>query len=279
MKKKYPNLLIIGAMKCGTTSLHDYLNKHPDVNMSEPKELHFYTEHSNLSESEYLKLVDSEKKIRGTTPQNYTKAHHKDFMDIPHKIFNDTPDVKFIYIVRDPFKRIVSHAYENRYGDRLRRIKENEQSGHYWKTSLYSYQLSAYLKYFKKEQFHLLTLESLISNKLVELNRIFQFLEIEELNDVKVFDYVKNDSELKRIPQFLINSYAYRLLRMCSVTIADKVALLAAKKIYKRYTTKPRLNDLINQDIVERIQNDAYQLERDFNVDISNWNLNPNLNE
>ena len=32
-----PNLIIIGAMKCGTTSLHNYLSLHPEIYMSEKK--------------------------------------------------------------------------------------------------------------------------------------------------------------------------------------------------------------------------------------------------
>jgi len=38
-----PNLIVIGAMKCATTSLHYYLDAHPRVAMSHPKELHFFT--------------------------------------------------------------------------------------------------------------------------------------------------------------------------------------------------------------------------------------------
>lgn len=37
-----PNLIVIGAMKCGTTALHRYLGLHPDVFMSEPKELNYF---------------------------------------------------------------------------------------------------------------------------------------------------------------------------------------------------------------------------------------------
>ena len=36
-----PNLLIVGAAKSGTTSLHNYLNQHPDIFMCDPKEPHF----------------------------------------------------------------------------------------------------------------------------------------------------------------------------------------------------------------------------------------------
>ena len=37
-----PNLIVIGGLKCGTTSLHHYLSLHPDVAMSRPKELNFF---------------------------------------------------------------------------------------------------------------------------------------------------------------------------------------------------------------------------------------------
>jgi len=33
----YPNLLIVGAAKSGTTSLHEYLKQHPDIFMSTHK--------------------------------------------------------------------------------------------------------------------------------------------------------------------------------------------------------------------------------------------------
>ena len=36
MAAALPNLLIIGAAKCGTTSLHFYLDQHPDVFMARP---------------------------------------------------------------------------------------------------------------------------------------------------------------------------------------------------------------------------------------------------
>src|SRR5688500_1196803 len=37
-----PDLVGIGAMKCGTSSLHYYLGLHPEIQMSQPKELHFF---------------------------------------------------------------------------------------------------------------------------------------------------------------------------------------------------------------------------------------------
>ena len=42
-----PNLIIGGAPKCGTSSLHYYLGLHPDVAKSRPKELNFFVAELN----------------------------------------------------------------------------------------------------------------------------------------------------------------------------------------------------------------------------------------
>ena len=44
--KRLPNFLIVGANRCGTTSLHYYLNEHPQVFMAPRKELRFFTHDS-----------------------------------------------------------------------------------------------------------------------------------------------------------------------------------------------------------------------------------------
>ena len=174
-----PNLLTIGAMKCGTTSLHNYLNQHPDIFMSEPKELHFYSDmyYTKWERKWYMNLFNSDCKIKGTTPQSYTKAHHKNYEDIPERIYKETPDVKMIYIVRDPIKRYTSHILESYHCDPVEDVKYSRESGNYWKTSLYYYQISKYLEYFKMEQIHILSLEDLQADMLGEMNKIFKFLE------------------------------------------------------------------------------------------------------
>ena len=42
-----PNLIVIGAAKCGTTSLHRYLDLHPEIAMTKAKELDFFVEDRN----------------------------------------------------------------------------------------------------------------------------------------------------------------------------------------------------------------------------------------
>src|SRR3989304_3773838 len=42
-KKRKPNLFIVGAPKAGTTALHYFLKQHPDIFMSQMKELRFFS--------------------------------------------------------------------------------------------------------------------------------------------------------------------------------------------------------------------------------------------
>ena len=40
---RLPNLVVIGGLECGTTSLHYYLDQHPEISMSKRKELHYFS--------------------------------------------------------------------------------------------------------------------------------------------------------------------------------------------------------------------------------------------
>ena len=96
--KLLPNLMILGAMKSGTTSLHDYLNQHPDINMSSFKETDFFIEERNWNKgiNWYSSYFDSSYKINGESSQNYTKKHS--FKGVSDKISQHIKNCKFIYI-------------------------------------------------------------------------------------------------------------------------------------------------------------------------------------
>ena len=68
-----PNLFIPGAAKSGTSSLHNYLNKHPDIFMSESKEPHFFS-HT----TKYSSRIEHKKYCQNTQTQTevtYTVYH------------------------------------------------------------------------------------------------------------------------------------------------------------------------------------------------------------
>ena len=68
-----PTFMIIGAAKAGTTSLHHYLDQHPEISMSTPKETNFF-ERPDAAENldEYQRCFQPGTKLRGEASVHYT---------------------------------------------------------------------------------------------------------------------------------------------------------------------------------------------------------------
>ena len=81
-----PNLIIIGGLKCGTTSIHHYLGLHPEINMSKPKELNFFVTELNwdLGLDWYRGRFDDRFEVRGESSPHYTNLPY--FTGVPERI-------------------------------------------------------------------------------------------------------------------------------------------------------------------------------------------------
>lgn len=275
MNNRLPNLLIIGAMKSGTSSLHDYLNLHPDIFMSDPKEIHYYADGTyNVKSKEwYTSFFNTNKKIAGTTPQSYTKCHNKYYQNIPKRIFEDTPDVKMIYIVRDPIKRYASHILESYHCDRPEDVKYSQQSENYLKTSMYGMQLKAYLAYFSMKQIYVLSLEDLKQNRLKELNGIFRFLEVAPLDNEELFNFKSNTAETKGIPAVIKGNLIIRLISKISVAFAEKVSTMLSERFYANQLKKPTISDHEKEKLKEKLSPDIEEFRRLTGKVFEQWEI------
>ena len=183
-KKAIPNLFIIGSMKSGTTSLHEYLNEHPDIFMSEVKEPGYFADCMNYYPKElawYESLFEDVKdeKIIGESSTNYTKLPI--CTDVVQKIWEYNPDARFIYLMRDPIKRTMSHYWHGvKYGDErtdiLTVIKKKQE---FIDFSDYAYQLEPYIERFGLDRIYTLTFESFIKDPADELKSIFDWLGVD----------------------------------------------------------------------------------------------------
>jgi hypothetical protein len=179
-----PNLFIIGAMKSGTTSLHNYLDMHPEVAMSEEKEPGYFVAELSLERGAdwYAVLFesDSQYRYRGESSTHYTKLPL--YRGVAERIFRFAPDARLIYVMRDPFERAVSHYWhavrDVHHGGELRRMIKavTEQPSDYLAFSDYAMQLEPYIKLFGRDAIFTLTFESLVRDPQAELNRIFEWL-------------------------------------------------------------------------------------------------------
>ena len=116
-----PNLLIVGAAKCGTTSLHNYLKQHPDIFMSKQKEPHFLI-NSDIGEDRIHKAItvledyedmfktDSIYKYKGESSVMYLAFPEFSIKNI--KKYLD-PNVKIIIMLRNPVERAFAGYLHN----------------------------------------------------------------------------------------------------------------------------------------------------------------------
>ena len=102
MKKK-PNLFIVGAPKCGTTFLYQYLKKHPDIYFPNFKEPHFFgsdlkrkNDAYDLTLKDYENLFNTNKKIIGEASTFYLFSKKA-----ANEIYNYNPNAKIIIMLRD----------------------------------------------------------------------------------------------------------------------------------------------------------------------------------
>ena len=110
-----PTFFVIGAAKSGTTSLHYYLDQHPDVHMSREKEPNYFSfahrpggpKHVIRDRRAYKALFDSPAPVRGEASVTYSFWPHPP--DVAERIHAAVPDAKFVYVVRDPVERTLSH--------------------------------------------------------------------------------------------------------------------------------------------------------------------------
>ena len=203
--KNRPNLVIIGAMKCGTSSLHYYLNLHPQIQMSSIKELDFFIEEKNWYrgldwyEKQFIPN-NQEVKIYGEASPNYTK--YPTFKGVPKKMYQIIPDAKLIYIIRDPIKRIISHYIHNYairdINETLEATLSQLEDNHYVNCSCYGMQIDHFLQYYSSSQILILTLEELASEPISALKKIFNFLEVDSSFCHEEFTNVIHKSESKK---------------------------------------------------------------------------------
>lgn len=179
-----PTFLVIGAMKCGTTSLYYYLAEHPQVGMSRRKETDFFlAEHGNWAQGRdwYARQFPDDAPARGECSPNYTKRHL--FDGVPKRIASVCPDVKLIYLVRDPIERTVSHYQGSRQQGREERSFEaavaNVERSNYVLTSRYHMQLQPYLDRFGEANLLVCTTEDLRAAPTETLQRIYRFLGVD----------------------------------------------------------------------------------------------------
>jgi len=176
-----PKFIIIGAMKGGTTSLYHYLASHPATQGSSKKETDFFKTPEDFARGIdwYQQFWRNDAEFAFEASPNYTKRHV--FPGVPERMHSVLPDIKLIYLLRDPIKRIVSHYTHNCAKRRESRpLAEvlKEPNNHYLLSSKYYFQLQAFLDHYSPDQILVLQSEALQKRTAEVVRQVLDFLEL-----------------------------------------------------------------------------------------------------
>jgi hypothetical protein len=175
-----PDFLIIGAMKCGTSTLHEQLAAQDGVFMSDPKEPNFFSDDpvfaQGLAWYESLFADAPQGALKGEASTHYTKL--PTYPRCADRIASALPHVRLVYVVRNRYQRLVSqyiHAWS--VGELSCSLDEavatREEFAAY---SRYAMQISPYVERFGRDRILLTSQEALKADPQGELARIGVFL-------------------------------------------------------------------------------------------------------
>ena len=210
MKTATPNFIIVGAMKCATSSLHEQLAKQPGFFMSTPKEPNFFSNNEQYAKGEewYNNLfrTSAEQAFIGESSTHYTKLPtYPETLARLQRYFEHPP--KIIYVIRHPIDRLISQ-YIHEWTQNVIKVDINQALALHPELisySRYHYQISPYIKAFGKENVLLVPFMGLKKRPQQELERICHFLGYEGNAEWKV-DMQQANVSAERIRKFPLYS-------------------------------------------------------------------------
>lgn len=204
-----PNILIIGAQKAGTTSLASYLAAHPWVVSPTRKEVHFFDLNYGKSVNWYRShfLIGGRRRFKNGLYGRHLPAFDATPYYIVHPQVAERasrliPGARIIILLRDPVDRAYSHyhhevrlgterlafeeaidAESSRISGEAHRLQSDSfyesfsyQHFTYLKRGIYWEQIHRWLKYFRPDQFLVLSSEAFFKSPAIEYKKVLQFL-------------------------------------------------------------------------------------------------------
>ena len=222
-----PDFIIIGAQKCGTTSLFEFLNASPNIYMPEHKETQFFNR-SELYEQgigSYEKFFSDAKsnQLLGEASPQYLSSQ-----SAARRISEHCSDTRLIAILRDPVERAISHYHmtnrrgrtdlsltdallarlESPVGDSLEPNMDND----FLLIGEFGRQLSWYERFAENNQLHTIFLDEMRSEPGLQLTKLSEFLELDDGSIPRNFPHTHRGgtNRFKRLDRFLRNNKGIR---------------------------------------------------------------------
>jgi len=295
MNKQLPNLLIVGAAKSGTTSLHHYLNQHSEVFMSKHKEPHFLINNeigkdripNGISDFEKYKALFNKgenHRYRGESSVMYLQFPEIVIPNIK-KFLGE--EVKIIIMLRNPVKRAYSgYQHVKRYNvmetlsfsEAIRITEKRYEStlnmtpaSRYLELGNYYNQLKFFLESF--DRIHIIIYDDYKKNFSDEIAKVFEFLDIPNIKIDKKQKYMVGGWQWKSewIKRVMVENHF--LKRIFKFVIPSIVIRKHIRSKLQESTTKrvEKISSTMENFLKSYYKEDVYKLSKLLNRDLTHW--------
>ena len=278
-------IFIVGAPKAGTTSLHHYLNEHPDVLMSEEKEPDYFSNKELSDQGLYYgtSQIDNEEKYHNLFKNKKNEqilgeasVSYLFYPEVPQRIKNYNPEAKIIIMLRNPVDRAFSHyLMDYRLGltsesfDDIFKKKSELKFQQYFVLGNYSSQIINYFNVFGKENIHIILYSDFKKNTPLELEKVFDFL---SLNTNYSIDFNKVHNSFSMPKNNIVRKiYSIIWLRKVLVTLVPFSFISLIKSILFNKENKPKLSVEVRNSVSLYFEKDIEILEKLLSINLEKW--------
>jgi hypothetical protein len=294
----FPDFLIVGAPRAGTTFMFDYLGEHPGVYVPERKEPHFFA--TDLDSGSYLDSLtfvrDRDEYLRlfaAARPDQQTGEASTWYLfshDAARNIDAANPDTRIIAMLRDPVQMLYS-VHGRRYyagsedigdfGEALaaeadrragRRIPErarNVKALQYRDVGRYAEQLQRYFDTLGRDQVHVVVFDDFVADPAAAYLEVLTFLGLD--TDFKPDFKVVNAAAARRSPRLqrlLLNPTAVRAARALIPVRARPMVGRTWDRLNSRPEKRPPLDPQVAADLRADLRPDIDRLSEMLGRDL-----------
>jgi hypothetical protein len=183
-----PDFLVIGAQKCGTTTLYEDLRSHPQIVLKEKEQAGLLDNDLGTAPGRrrYLAAFPAMPAgvVAGEVSTRYAMRPEIDAASLAREVLDD---VKVVYIVRDPIARVISHHHHFVHAGRVeadidRAVRERRDLVD---NSRYASQLRPWLEAFGRDSVHAVRFEDYTADRSAGVREVQRFLGVPEREPVE----------------------------------------------------------------------------------------------
>ena len=278
-----PNLIVIGAQKCGTTSLHHYLGLHPEIAMADgptSDEVHFFSHEDRWRRgADWYSSLFREAPVRGEVSVSYSAFPLYPW--VPERLARALPGARLVYLVRDPIDRLVSEWHQNRLAVAEARSFDETfatlDDSSYVAKSRYGLQLERFLEHVPQERILVVDSHDLGAARTQTLRQVFGFVGVDDSFTSPGFEEEHNVTERARplspggrtVMLALHRTVGHRATH----AVASRVPFRLPFVEVARPEQRPAVPDELRERLVEYLAPEVDRLRALTGLRLASWSL------